>query len=369
MRGRAAAAVFALIFAASCASGVDLDARRGRAAAALSALEAGGGAGSGAGIEIKRDKRGKPNWVDHPESAYPKARFLSATGYGSSRRQAEQNALGNLAAVFGQSVQSNLETIESYREQVEKGAIAVETSVRAEQAVRTTAALDSLIGAEIADVWEDGASCYAVALMDKALCREIYAGLFEANERLIAGALERSARSRGAIEEAAGYYYAARLSDVNAVFATVLAVLGEPGYRGVKRGDEYRSQAKKAAREIPVSVTVAGDKNGKLRAAFANALLREGFSTGSGASRYVLEVETALEPLTLPNENKWTRWTVDARFTDREKGRVLFPFSISGREGHISQTEADNRAITDAALKIQDEYAAAFNAYLAGAAG
>jgi hypothetical protein len=343
MRGSAfftAAAAFALSFAAACAT------------------EGGGMAGGGGSAALRAER------------AYPKARYLSATGYGSSRRQAEQNALGNLAAVFGQSVQSSLETIENYRSQVAKGALAVETSVRAEQAVRTTAAMESLIGAEIGEVWEDGASSYAVAVMDKPVCREIYAGLFGANERLIASALERSAHFRGSIEEAAEYYYAARLADVNAAFAAVLTVLGEPGYRAAARGgDEYRARAKKAAREIPVSVTVTGDKDGKLRTAFAKALAREGFATGSGASRYALEVETAFEPVLLGNENKWTRWTVDARLSDRVKGRVLFPFSISGREGHISQAEADSRAAREAALKIQDEYAAAFNAYLAGASG
>ena len=387
---RAAAAALALLAALSLAAcgtkpkaagAVEKAKERNRRAqsemeGAFSGVSAGNAAGGAAAAAapaaaaaIKRDKRGKPNWVDHPEAAFQKTRYLSAVGTGSTRRQAEQNALGNLAAIFGQSVETSLEAVESYRKEVARGAIAVATSVRAEQAVRTSAAMDSLIGAEIGDLWEDGRRCYAVAVMEKQASREIYGALYDANERLIQSALSEAARTRGSMEEAASYYGAARLAEVNAAFATTLAVLGEPGFRAGKRAGEYRAAAKKAAQAIPVALTVAGDKNGKLEAAFAAALLQEGFPTRSGASRYTLEVKSAWEPVTLPNENKWTRWTVDARLSDRTAGTVLFPFSISGREGHISQSEADNRAISAAAVKIQDEYAAALSAYLAGVTG
>jgi hypothetical protein len=65
------------------------------------------------------------------------------------------------------------------------------------------------------------------------------------------------------------------------------------------------------------------------------------------------------------NENKFVRYTLDLNLRDTRSGQVLFPFNANGREGHVTQGEAENRAIRAAEGEIRGAYAGAFNAYLA----
>ncbi len=49
---------------------------------------------------------------------------------------------------------------------------------------------------------------------------------------------------------------------------------------------------------------------------------------------------------------------------DTSSGTVLLPYNFNTREGHVSQSEADNRAYTAAEKKIKDDYAKIFNNYI-----
>jgi hypothetical protein len=66
-----------------------------------------------------------------------------------------------------------------------------------------------------------------------------------------------------------------------------------------------------------------------------------------------------------PNQqNKFTRYVVNADLTDTEGNAVLLPYTISGREGHLSLAEAENRAITAAERRIGESYGDALSEYL-----
>ncbi len=42
----------------------------------------------------------------------------------------------------------------------------------------------------------------------------------------------------------------------------------------------------------------------------------------------------------------------------------MLPYSFNTREGHVSQSEADNRAYAAAEKKIKDDYAKIFDNYI-----
>ncbi|MDR2481235.1 MAG: LPP20 family lipoprotein [Spirochaetaceae bacterium] len=357
-----------------CASGPaarnKLDKNRSAAAAALNEMS-GGVSSPAADVspaskpEIKKGKNGKPNWINNSGSAYRKEFYLSAVGYGKNPMQAEQNALGNLIAVFGQTVQSSVQAVETYKRDVESGAITISNSVSAEQAVKSSSTMDALFGAEIGDRWDDGKTFYAVAVMDKAKCRQIYSDLFNANTKLIKTVLG-SSQNKTSIETVARYYYASKLDAVNAVFKTILTVLGANGFNTETTGGGYKFAAWETAQNIPINIVVSGDNTGKIKSAFIAALAKEGFKTGDSSARYTLRVKFSLETVDLQNINKWARYAIDAQLTDNNSGLVLQTFTENGREGHINQTEANNRAVLGAAEKIKDEYPASLEDYFSG---
>jgi hypothetical protein len=311
----------------------------------------------------------KPAWVDNPKAAYPERQYLAFVGLGTTRGRAEADALRNLVAYFGQSVQSDISIVDAYKEKVANGVVDVSSFSAASSAIETSSHMESLIGAEIGAVWLDDKTknYYAVAVMDMAKTAAVYGGLIDANQRQIEKLVTVPAADRNTIETVERFYLAGSIAKANEIFGTVLSLLGGPKRSGeLKTQMDYNEDAKAIIRQIPVTVSVEGDSAGRIAGAFAQALKDSGFRTGNRNARYKIEATVTVTPVVLQNVNKFSRYVVDAQFLDTANGTALFPFNINGREGHSTQEEADNRAIRAAETKIKADYQSVLAGYLAG---
>ncbi|MDR2471013.1 MAG: LPP20 family lipoprotein [Treponema sp.] len=321
---------------------------------------------SGAACAGAPGGRDEPAWVPDPYAVYPRDAYLAAVGYGSSRDTAEKAALSKLASIFGQSIKSETTTSYTYSQAIADSGSAREETAGIAQTVKTSAVMDTLIGAEIKEVWrnpEDG-GWYAAAALDRAKTSLIYLELIEQNLALIGALTNLSEEEKQNMDGFIGCRRAANLADANMVFAVVRNVIspgsGSPGEQP-KTGNDYRLEAARIARNIPVTVTVDNDRQTRIRDAFSAALAREGFVIAGGGSRYVLRAKLLLEELRYEaNPSVFVRYAVDARLEDTAAGTELFPYSINGREGHQSLSEAENRAIRQAENRIAGEYTASF---------
>jgi hypothetical protein len=125
------------------------------------------------------------------------------------------------------------------------------------------------------------------------------------------------------------------------------------------RGNDYRLEAREIAKKIPLAITVENDPDGRIAAAFGAVLSAAGFRTTdqNASARYTLNVTIALNDVELPqNPNKFVRYSVDAILRDRTVNQALFPYHISGREGHTNHGEAEDRARREAEKKIRESY-------------
>jgi hypothetical protein len=327
--------------------------------------------GSAPSVPAAQGNRGRPAWVDTPDLVYSKQRYVAAVGFGPAREQAERNALANLTAVFGQSIQAEMKSVASYSEAVKSGAIQVSENVSVQQAITTSAEMDSLLGAEIADVWYDGSSIYyAAAVMEREKAAVLYADLIRTNSRIIADLTTMNEAEKNSLNGYSRYQLAAAIADASRLYANVLTYVGNttdinPG--DMKKGDDYRLEAAGIVRNIPIGVTVSGDSLDRIKNAFTRALGSAGFRTGGDNQRYRLAVTLTLTPTDLPDQrNKYVRFAVNANLTDTaENNSVLFPFNVSGREGHVNIPEAENRALTEAEKRIGEGYPSALSGYLA----
>ena len=304
-----------------------------------------------------------PDWVRDPYTKYDKQANVAAVGSGSSRQAAERNALGNLVGIFGQDIQVDEKLSVSYQEAVQSGAAAnwSETTV-SDSVISTSAGLDSLVGAEIGDNWDDGrGGYYAVAVLNKAKASQIYTEMVKTNQTMINNLTNIPAAQKNTLEGYSRYQFAAVVADINTSYGNLLSVIGTP-VQGLKKGDDYRIEAANITREIPVAVRVQNDRSGRIQGAFNKALSDLGFRTGGANARYSLDVNVAMSPVTIANNpNSFTRIEVTANLRDTTLGSVIMPYNFSSREGHTSQAEADNRAILAAERKINDEYARMLN--------
>jgi len=310
-----------------------------------------------------------PGWVRDPYAVFDKQIYTAAVGSGSSRQAAEKDALGKLISIFGQSIQVDQKVSASYKEAVVNGAVSLSEGTAIDSVVTTSAEMDSLIGAEIGDVWEDGrGSIYAAAILNKTKAAIVYSNLINSNQLTIENLVNIPTVEKNTIDGFARYQLAAAIADVNFSYGNLLAQIGFAGFaNGLKKGDEYRIEAQNITKTIPVGIVVANDKSGRLQSAFAKAFSALGFRSGGSGSRYILNVDVAVNPVDLPaNQNKFARIELNANLSDTSTGSVLLPYSFNSREGHSSMAEAENRAYMAAEKKINEDYAGILTEYLSG---
>jgi hypothetical protein len=304
----------------------------------------------------------KPAWVDRPSAVYPDRLYVSAVGAGAGRQDAERNAVAALVSFFKQSVTSRVSIVDTERQV--NGSSFSESNMS--QSLEASAALDNLMGAEIKEVWNDARNhvWYAAAAMEKNKCAGLYAAELDKMAWEIRSLI---AMPEGVTFEAISQCGRARELTAKAdMYALVLSMLD-----GQNRRPEISTLAGEVnaaldrAKSIPVDVRVSGDSNGRIKAAFANALAAEGFKTGSRNSRFAVEATLSASPA--PKTAYFnTRYTVDAALIDGSTGAEMFTFNIADRESHsASQEEADNRALIGAQRKITEKFPAALREYLA----
>jgi hypothetical protein len=357
----------------ACAGGGQARGSEAEAVAASDAALAGlnapaGGQKSG---PARSGSTGEPAWVNSPDAVFDRGSFVAAVGYGSGRDVAEKSAFANLTALFGQSIQGDQVVTTRYSEAVRNGAVDSWTEDTAmTNAIKTSVELESLVGAEIRDYWYDGKSThYAVAVMDRQKTAALYADMIRSNEQIIGDLVTMPDRVKNSLDGYSRYTLAATIADANRAFANVLSVVGNAGTgvnpADMKKGDDYRLEAVNITKIIPIAVRVANDRSDRIRGAFASVFNKAGFRSGGNNSRYVLNVTVTVSEVQLANQqNKFARYVVDANLTDSAEGIVLLPYNINGREGHLTLSEAENRAIAAAERRINDTYGKVLSDYL-----
>jgi len=316
----------------------------------------------------KGGSTGTPDWIRDPYKKFDQQTNVAAVGIGNSRQAAEKDALGKLVAIFGQSIQVDEKISTSYREAVKSGAAASWSENTAiDNAIETSAGMDSLVGVEIGDTWFDGKNnYYAAAVLNKTRALQIYSNMIRVNQAMIDNLVNLPAADRNSLDGFARYQFAAILADITFSYGNLLSHIGAPLFaQGLKKGDDYRLEAQNIAKAIPVGITVKNDKSGRIQGAFAKAFADLGFRSGGTNSRYVLAVDITTSPVELGNQkNKFTRIEMTANLRDTRVNAVLLPFNFNDREGHSTQSEADNRAYAAAEREINEQYAGLLNDYL-----
>jgi hypothetical protein len=304
----------------------------------------------------------KPVWVDKPSSFFPDVHFVSSVGTGQDRRQAEAGAVGSLASHFRQSVINSIMILDSERQENGRS---VSSETESSQTIEAVSQLDSLIGVEIKDVWNDGRQkiWYALAVMDKAKCAPLYS---EEIDKMVTGINNLIDVSEGvSLETISKCRQAQGLVDKADVLAFVHSMLGGRSRQAEISALSTRvSTTMDQAKAIPVDVRVTGDRDGRIRSVFAGIFTDAGFKTGNRNSRYTLEVTMVLSEAP-KNQYYNTRYTVNAILKDTLNGTELFSYTIASRESHTqSQADADNRVYIGAERKIKAEFPEVLGEYL-----
>jgi hypothetical protein len=318
----------------------------------------------------------KPNWIQNPANAFDPAYYVCGSGSGNSQGEADANAFANLIAYFGQSVESNRQSVLIYEERITGNSVSLQSKDEISSEIKLSASMNQLIGAKIYDRWKEpekqNAKYHAVAVMEKSEAIRIYTQLIDDNLVLIEKLIAVPAVEKTTINAAARYYCAADIADANAVFKNVLMVLGV-SYQGAEgdTGHDYRLSAENIIAQIPIAITVKGDVDSRISKAFALVFSRRGFRTSAAENAvsadrpYTLKADFKMEDAPLRDSKYKFTWFVLTASLVGKDGTELLSFSETDREGHTIQDEARQRAIRSAETLITESgFARKFDAYL-----
>jgi hypothetical protein len=112
-----------------------------------------------------------------------------------------------------------------------------------------------------------------------------------------------------------------------------------------------------------VNLRVRGDRNSRIRAAFAETLTQAGLKTGDSDSRYTLKVTVIIEPGTVGRYFS-AAYTVTAVLKDNRTDAGLFSYSDTERHP-AGRIDAENRALLAAVQSITGEFLQVLQEYSA----
>jgi len=316
-----------------------------------------------------------PLWVIDTEKVYPDRDWLVVVEAEQDAKLAERAAVTRLAQVFRVDLVSITDANRQFAETISKvrGKTRLVTSQSSDiaQELISTSAVSGLIGLQIESWANPKGRSYANARMNRKECSARYSAMIRENEKVIGGLLveaERNPRTFEAFQMLNLAYSFALVTDNFHSLLTVLdpsAISRRPSYGNA---EAVKSLAQNAGRSIVVTVRVNGDNSGRIEKAFTESLNSRGFRTStSGDNSYVLAASFQLEGVDIANSNnyKYARYILNYSLKDRG-GVELLSSSDNGREGHLTESEARQRAIRAAEQFIASKgFAVNFDAFLA----
>jgi hypothetical protein len=312
-----------------------------------------------------------PLWVSNLPETYPEQDWLCAVEYSSDKKSAETAALIRLSQTFRMDVQAVSRSSEFLGSLSQSGTKNSSESIQIRQIENELSAateIRGLIGVQ-RESWTDknNNTVYALARMNRAECSARYRSLIAENEKLIKNLTEDAKRQNPTFEAYEKLIAAAGVAELSDALYGILSVLDTrsesfaPAYGNARAVKELlRSEAG----SIVIKIDIQGDSDSRLTKAFEQIFSGYGFRTGTVNQGNVYSLKGNFKTENSDSGSlKFTSFDLSVSLSDKN-GVTLFPYTETGREGHINQSGARQRAISTVENRIAEEFAQKFNAWL-----
>ena len=312
-----------------------------------------------------------PEWILSPTSVYSDEEYLSAVGYGADRASAENAAIAAITKTIKQNVKSTTLSTEKFS-QTDKG---WDNAKDYSNNVETYSNL-VISGIYIQDVYpvKKGKTTeyYALALVNRTEAGNHYKSKITELNAVIDEKIVDAYKSMGTFSSYSTLVEATELAKENDYYLDILAVINPkfykislPNYGNAATVEEL---ARRCLSQIVIGFNVNGDMDGRIEAAFSKIFTEYGIKLAElsdSDSTYTLVADVSFTPLQMSGEskNKYIRFVVNANLTEIKTGKIVLPFAISGREAHLSESEAIQRAIRTIENEIRKEFQVKFDTF------
>ncbi|MEW6061722.1 MAG: LPP20 family lipoprotein [Bacteroidota bacterium] len=307
----------------------------------------------------------RPAWIDNPQSRYPSSKYLVAIGAGDTRKAAENAAAANLSQIFQATIKAEQTVNERYKELFtapHQSTYEAQSDVTKNITISTD---QTLYNVQFAESYTDNlGKVYVLALLERQPTAEIYERKMEENDKLMVKYIEHYQVSTDPIVRYANISAATVFSTINETLKQQLNIIlpgatftPKSGYDAVKV-QQLLNEAKK---NVPFSVSLTGDSDGKVTAIVKELLSELGFVV---AEKGVLTVsgDVSFQEIDLKRPEKFVRWSYKFSVVDNSQNTII-SLNENGREAHVTYNEAVSRALRTMKQKIKTNFGKEINRY------
>ena len=299
-----------------------------------------------------------PLWVMEPDTVYPGEIYLNGVGEGSDRRTAESQAI----AALGRSILQTVQTAARASQQFDAVDETISVQNSFESTVYTSSRIDDIAGARIKEIWIDAdGRVYALAQLNRDESGHLYKSRIDKNTAVINSQIQFADSKGVSFESLMALRQAVVLAEQNRVYMSVLAGINNNLYRIVDlpyvSAGAVRTLMQRMQEELPVAVSVSGDPSERISTALSTVFAGIGLKTieDVASAPLILAADFLVVPIEGGTKYKYVRFVLNVSLTEQSTGKELLSFSRNGREAHVTQNEAKERAIRTAEELITSE--------------
>jgi hypothetical protein len=305
-----------------------------------------------------------PAWMTELETTFPDARFMAAVGSGDTRREAEADASGALAARFRVEIKLDSQAVQRYSDLVAQDQSYSATERSVVQKV-STSANEQFINLAYSDPWTDPkGQVHIVAFLDRDKSASLYRGIIAKDARLVASLRQRAALSPGKLAAFALLDSAVAVSRNSERLLAQLQLIRPAATAEASALIDTAALARQrdeAVQGLGYRMDIEGDSDGKVAAMVKKSLA--GFSLGArDDGQLSVRGRVSIEPEANP-KYQTLRWSLTLSLVD-ETGTSIASFLKESKENGLSDSAARAYVYREMEKRVQADFTQAVNAYL-----
>jgi len=307
---------------------------------------------------------------------------LTGVGEADSRSGAEAEALAALARIFQVRIETQTAQWQKYLQVESNGRSRIEQNQSI--ALLTKASTDRVIeGAEIVEVAQQKSRYYALAVIDRSQAKNRLTEQIQQLDADVAQAVDLARAGSVKLIRIRNYKNAIKMLMLREALNTDLTIVnpvGEGVPPRISTGDAVQEFVAWLDKDFLIHVQMTGRESVVIQKAVIDALIEnhlphpfplpvgeggrrpgEGRGEGMGEGRsekvppdLIVTGEVAFTPIRLSQPFQYVRWCVDLVVHETEQDRIIGVAALSGREGHLSNTEAEARAMQSLLPKVTE---------------
>ena len=295
----------------------------------------------------------RPAWLDGDSAEYPSSFYLTGVGCGADPQTAGNRARAEIARIFHSDIDSRTRTYQQYLKTTsgDKSNTKESFDIGDDTKVSTHKVLS---GVRIAQTYHETGKepCfYALAVLDRSRSEEILINKINKYDQEIQGLVINARQENDKlvkIKRLKGAAGKCALREAGNAELQIISPTGKGIPSKVNCSEIQNELAAILMRDFLIAVKVRGNRADDVKEALVEGLNQEGFSVCDNPDRanVIVKVDVSIKPIDRETPRwKNVKWKVFANLTDRLTGARFGSVGKSGREGHITLPQAEDRAV------------------------